>query len=84
MVFFLFTFLQFILFWVLKGDRGADGLSIPGPPGPPGPPGSMINLQDVRWLSHTRTHIQSTQRNTSQSVISTQTYKNRIDYMDCM
>lgn len=31
----------------LQGDRGMDGLSVPGPPGPPGLPGPVINLQDV-------------------------------------
>lgn len=35
------------LFNVVKGDRGEDGRSIPGPPGLPGPPGPMSNLQDV-------------------------------------
>lgn len=31
----------------LQGDRGIDGLSVPGPPGPPGRPGAVINIQDV-------------------------------------
>ena len=41
----------------LQGERGADGLSIPGPPGPPGLPGPVFNLQDVHtaW-PHTHTH----------------------------
>lgn len=36
----------------LKGERGVDGLSIPGPPGSPGPPGPVINLQEVWTHRH--------------------------------
>lgn len=44
-------------FFDLKGDRGVDGLSIPGPPGLPGPPGPVINLQEVCMDTQTQTKI---------------------------
>ncbi len=35
---------------VFQGERGLDGISLPGPPGAPGPPGPVINLHEVSPL----------------------------------